>query len=56
MVNRTVEVDDKEWKALHINSQNAVKLADEEDTNRARQKIIVGPEKCGQLVVHANSL
>jgi len=47
MVNRTVEVDDKAWAKLHINSQNAPKVTEDDEAGTVRvQKQGKGSEKC----------
>ncbi|KAL0047426.1 hypothetical protein WJX82_003095 [Trebouxia sp. C0006] len=45
MVNRTVEVDEKEWTALHNNSHNAAKVTDDSSESVRVRKLGKGSEE-----------
>ena len=45
MVNRTVEVDEKGWTALHNNSQNAAKLSEDSSESVRVRKLGKGSEE-----------
>ncbi len=45
MVNRTVEVDEKEWTALHNNSQNAAKVSEDSSESVRVRKLGKGSEE-----------
>jgi len=45
MVNRTAEVDEKEWTALHSNSQNAAKVSEDSSESVRVRKLGKGSEE-----------
>ena len=49
MVNRTVEVDEKAWAKLHINSQNAPTVKDADSGKLTVQQVGKSSEKCDLL-------